>query len=235
LQWELLMRSPVGAPRDLEFCSLSEPEYGRNGAMNDPKYSSPLSAQLTKRWFVLRHGRSEANEKGVVASQLINAEAAYGLTDVGRAEVEKSVQDEVATLQDGSPLLILMSPFLRTRQTAEIAGEILGLQAETDDRLVERDFGDYELLSDEHYDEVWDVDPKNPDAVPGRAETVYQVVKRVTDLVLEVEGNPDIRTCLLVTHCDVAMILSCAFQDADPRYHRSRDPIKTGELRRLIQ
>ncbi len=203
--------------------------------MNHPKFSSPLSDPLNKRWFVLRHGQSEANEAGIVASQLANAETAYGLSVVGRAEVEKSVCEEAAILLDDSPLRILMSPFLRTRQTAEIAGEILGVRPETDYRLVERDFGEFELLSDAHYEKVWDADPITPTDVPGRAETVYRVMERATDIVLEVEKNPLIKTCLLVTHCDVAMILSCAVQNIDPRYHRSLDPIKTGEVRRLVQ
>ncbi|MDF1813433.1 MAG: histidine phosphatase family protein [Verrucomicrobiales bacterium] len=198
--------------------------------MKDPEYSSPLSTPLTKRWFVLRHGQSEANEAGIVASQLTTAEHAYGLTDTGRAEVKKSVNEAAAMIKESPPLLILMSPFLRTRQTAEIAAGKFGVQ-----RLVERDFGEFELLSDKHYQNVWDIDPKQPNAIPGRAETVYSVVKRTTELVLEVEKNQQINTCLIVTHCDVAMILSCAFQNIDPRHHRSLDPVETGEIRRLMQ
>lgn len=130
---------------------------------------------------------------------------------------------------------IRMSPFLRTRQTAEIAGEILGVQPEVDHRLVERDFGDYELHTAAHYDEVWDADPISPADIPGRAESVYRVMVRAAELVLEVEKDPLIETCLLVTHCDVAMILSCAVQHIDPRHHRSQDLIKTGEIQRLVR
>jgi broad specificity phosphatase PhoE len=198
-------------------------------------FTTPLSSPLNKRWFVLRHGRSEANETGIVASQLANAENAYGLTEVGRAEVAASVRAEAVKLLEESPLLLIASPFLRTRETAEIAGDLLGLVAETDLRLGERDFGDFELLSDEHYQEVWAADPETPRAVPGRAETVYEVVERAAELILEVEKLPEVKTCVLVTHCDVAMILSCAFQNLDPRHHRSLDPIKTGEIRRLNQ
>jgi broad specificity phosphatase PhoE len=128
-----------------------------------------------------------------------------------------------------------MSPFLRTRQTAEIAGRILEVHPEIDHRLIERDFGDYELLSDQHYENVWKADPKSPEDLPGKVETVYDVADRVTDLVMEVESDRKIKTCLLVTHCDVAMILSCVFQNIDPRFHRSLDPIRTGEIRRLKQ
>ena len=81
---------------------------------------------LTKRWFVLRHGRSEANEAGIVASRLPNAETRYGLTPAGRKEVAGSVQAAAGSVQGALPLLIIASPFLRTRQTADIAGDILG-------------------------------------------------------------------------------------------------------------
>ncbi|MGI9242457.1 MAG: histidine phosphatase family protein [Verrucomicrobiales bacterium] len=203
--------------------------------MSPSEFTTPLAVTLNKKWFVLRHGRSEANESGIIASRLANAENAFGLTEVGRAEVAASVRAEAVKLLEEPPLILLASPFLRTRQTAEIAGEFLGLAPEIDPRLCERDFGEFELMSDEHYQEVWTADPETPTAVPGRAETVYEVVERAADLVLEVEKIPGIKTCLLVTHCDVAMILSCAFQNVDPRHHRTLDPIKTGEVRRLTQ
>ncbi len=203
--------------------------------MTEREYNSPLPSHLTKQWFVLRHGQSEANVAGVVASQLTNAETAYGLTETGREEVVTSVRSALIELQKSSPLHIYASPFLRTRETAEIAGEILGVLPEVDHRLIERDFGDYELLPDHHYKNVWEVDPIDPGKVPGQVETVYRVAERICDLVQEVDKLPDIATCLLVTHCDVAMILSCAFQNLDPRHHRSLRPMKMGEIRRLLR
>lgn len=203
--------------------------------MEDQGVHNPLAAPLTKRWFVLRHGRSEANEKGIVASRLGHAEHAWGLVESGRKEVETSLREAADSLREETPLLLLMSPFLRTRQTAAIAEEILGTVPRADHRLGERDFGEYELLSDTHYDEVWSADPATPDEPPGKAESVYEVTRRVCDLVLEVERDPAVRTCLLVTHCDVAMILECAARKIDPRHHRTLDPVKTGEVRRLEQ
>ena len=178
--------------------------------MTGSGFNNSLSAPLTKRGFVLRHGRSEANEAGIVASKLLNAETAYGLTESGRGEVTASVQAKAALMQEDPPLRILASPFLRTRQSAEIASQLFGVPLETDRRLGERSFGDFELLSDAHYEEVWAADPITPNVIPGQAETVYEVVERVIDVIMEVERNPDINTCLLVTHRDVAMILSCA-------------------------
>lgn len=198
-------------------------------------YTSPLTVKLTKKWFVLRHGQSEANVAGIVASQLVNAENAYGLTEAGREEVTRSVEGALDALKELSPLSIISSPFLRARQTAEVAASILGVPVEVDHRLAERDFGEFELLDDSHYENVWVADPTGREDLPGGAESVYSVVERTCDLILEVEKNPDVSTCLLVTHCDVAMILSCAFENLDPRLHSTLDPIKTGKVRRLVQ
>lgn len=190
-------------------------------------------SSITKRWYALRHGRSQANEQGLVASRIENAENAFGLTEPGRAEVEPSVRNAAPKLLEAGPLRIFTSPFLRTRETADIAAEILGVSPISEARLRERDFGKFELLSDDHYEQVWDVDPVDPAQVPGDAETVYEVAQRASEVILEAERDPDFSTGLLVTHCDVAMILFCEFQGIDPRLHRSLDPLRTGELRLL--
>ncbi len=192
-----------------------------------------LPAVLSKRWFILRHGRSEANEAGIIASRLANAEHAYGLIEQGRAEVAASVELAAQQLLSRPPLVLITSPFLRTRETAEIAGSLLDVVPTVDNRLRERDFGEFELLSDRHYKEVWATDPEKPATPPGRAETVEAVAGRALDLILEVERESPAHTCLLVTHCDVAMILECLFSDLDPCHHRRLDPITTGGLRRL--
>jgi broad specificity phosphatase PhoE len=157
------------------------------------------------------------------------------LTRIGRSEVETSVTAAAETLLGDPPLFIFMSPFLRTRQTAAIAETVLGVSPAIDPRLGERNFGQFELLSDKHYQEVWDLDPVNPTGMPGGVESVYQVAERTTELILEWESSQEFDTGLLVTHCDVAMVLSCVFQNLDPRLHRSLDPMKTGEIRLLSQ
>ncbi len=202
--------------------------------MKPTKSHNPLDRPPTKKWFLLRHGQSEANVRGIVASQLANAKDAYGLTMKGRAEVGKSVGDAASDLCRHPPVVIFASPFLRTRQTAAIAGTILDVTPKMDARLRERDFGDFELLADRHYQEVWDADRVNPGFLPGRAETVYAVAERVGQLIVEGEKDPAFTTGLLVTHCDVAMILSCVFQNIDPRHHRSLKAMRTGEVRSLV-
>ena len=45
------------------------------------------------RWlYLLRHGRSEANELGLIASSVENAGGAFGLSPEGRSQIRSSVQ-----------------------------------------------------------------------------------------------------------------------------------------------
>jgi broad specificity phosphatase PhoE len=189
--------------------------------------------RLSKRWFILRHGHSEANEAGLIASQPITANNAYGLTLQGNKEVEQSVRlANAELLLKGTPLLI-SSPLLRTRQTAAIAARLLNCNTLIDNRLRERDFGDLEGMPDSHYQKVWVADTESATSNPWQVETVYDVAKRTRQLLVELEEQHDADTGIIVTHCDTAMILTCAVFGIDPRQHRSLDPIRTGEVRAL--
>lgn len=193
----------------------------------------PTNITLNKRWFVLRHGHSEANEQGIIASQMGTAGDAFGLTQAGKREVVNSVELQRDLLLSGDTPLLLSSPLLRTRQTADIAGKILSVSPAIDDRLRERDFGELELLKDSFYPKVWAQDASEPQRSDWQVETVYQVMKRTCELVEEIECTVKANTCIIATHCDTAMILSCAIQGLDPKFHRSLSPLETGELRRL--
>lgn len=200
--------------------------------VSETSYTRPLSS-VSKRWFVLRHGHSKANAEHVIASQLGTARDAYGLTHQGQQDVEKSVPKTLDILREDGPPLLLCSPLLRTRETAAIAGRYLGVEPQIDERLCERNFGDLELLDDSHYEKVWELDVKTPTQIPWQVETVYEVTERIVQLIVEVEKTQEANTCMLVTHCDTAMILSCAFHNIDPRHHRALEPLKTAEIRQL--
>jgi hypothetical protein len=114
------------------------------------------------RFCLLRHGQSEANVRGLIASSLAVAQEAFGLTAVGRAQVRETV---VAARSAGVLPLgcrVVSSPLLRARESAVIAADILGTAVHVDTRLAERGFGDLELSSDDHYERVWGRDRADP-------------------------------------------------------------------------
>ena len=65
------------------------------------------------RLWLLRHGQAEPKAR---------TDAQRNLTDVGRREVEGAA----ASLQDQSLQVILVSPYQRAQQTAEIVRQALG-------------------------------------------------------------------------------------------------------------
>ena len=109
-------------------------------------------------FIIIRHGQSEANAQNLIASTLETAEHNYGLTDYGRNQVRASAaQIQANHLPANQPLKIVVSPLLRTRQTAEVLAQELGYTDEItiDHRFIERGFEYFELQNDSHYNEVW--------------------------------------------------------------------------------
>jgi len=108
------------------------------------------------RLFVLRHGRSLANEKAIIVSRLDNGLLAdYALAPEGVEQAAEAGKALLAWLSANgfapTDVCIVASPFSRTVQTAKTAAAQLGLDANavrTDDALRERFFGDELELRD---------------------------------------------------------------------------------------
>ncbi len=185
------------------------------------------------RIFLLRHGRSVANEEGRIASRLASAGEAYGLTPLGREQVRRSVRQAVADGVLEPPLLLVFSPLLRARESAEVAGGELGTSGVEDERLRERDFGELDLGPDTGYSEIWEMDRRDPTHGERGVESVADVLRRAGGLVEDVAGRRDIRTVVLCTHGDVASTLLCASSGSALNHHREVGGLGTGELREL--
>ena len=112
---------------------------------------------LLRDIYVMRHGESEKNILGLYDKELEK----YPLTEKGREQVQTSVQG----LKESGIDMIISSPVLRARETAEIVGKGLGLDMEIRQELMEVDSGEwdgekekdiaekntYNLSSDEDY------------------------------------------------------------------------------------
>ena len=186
---------------------------------------------MARELFVLRHGRSLANERGLIASSMASAGRNFGLTAKGRIQVRTNLE-EARGLVSG-PVSICASPLLRARETAEITAEMFGTRVHVDDRLIERGFGDLEMDSDERYEAVWALDRRDPTHRTWRVESVAEVLERLLGLVTELQADPSAGAVILVTHGDVASILICASSGAPLTRHREVGGLKTGQLRAL--
>lgn len=187
---------------------------------------------LRNRYFVLRHGQSEANQLGLIASSPAVAVEQYGLTDHGRQQVAEAVSQRQRELADVSR--IYTSDFRRARETAEIAGELLRVPVEVVKDLRERDFGDWDGQPDENYQLVWSADEQDPTHQRWGVESVQAVAERMTGFIDRIDQTFADQSCLIVAHGDPLQILITAMQGRDLRGHRRLDPLKTAELRPLL-
>ncbi|MBB4765330.1 histidine phosphatase family protein [Amorphoplanes digitatis] len=107
--------------------------------------------------IVIRHGQSVANvafpladEKGLLESGLTGRDTDVELTDLG-VEQARAVGRWLAALPaERVPEVVIVSPYLRARETWRIAADSsgLGLPAPAaDERLVDRLLGDLEMLT----------------------------------------------------------------------------------------
>jgi len=109
-------------------------------------------------------------------------------------------------------------------------------------RLRERNFGELNGGSDSRYQDVWDIDISNPTHNEFGVESVYSVVERTTNMVLEIDeelsvtsekkGSPPWK-CVLVAHGDVLQILQTGFRKMDGSLHRTLPHLETATVRDL--
>ena len=184
-------------------------------------------------FFLLRHGQSEANVHGLIASSPDAARTAYGLTEVGRAQVRASL----ISARDAGILPqtchVVSSPLLRARESAEIAAEVMGTVVRIDPRLAERGFGEFELKSDDHYERVWSEDRSDPTHVKWGVESAAAILGRASALIHELRQFDQTGTFVLCTHGDVASVLLCAASGLALTRHRDVGAMANGEVRSL--
>ena len=187
---------------------------------------------LANRYFAMRHGQCLANLEKIIVSHPQNGIDDYGLNEQGIIQVRESIQSDPRL---GSHLLIVSSDFKRARQSAEIAHDLLGCTSPLclDERLRERNFGEWELTPDSAYQLVWARDEIDPDNIDKGVESPNQVMQRVSALVYEFEQTHSGATILMVSHGDALQILQTAFSKQDASNHRRQQHLQTAEIRRL--
>ncbi|MBI2063950.1 MAG: class I tRNA ligase family protein [Candidatus Yanofskybacteria bacterium] len=156
-------------------------------------------------FYVLRHGFSTKNGvggKGMITSSRLEHDK-YELTAEGKEQVQK-VADSLAA--DGGVDLIFSSPFLRTRQSAEIVAKKLGRKVNIDERLKELDHG----TACEGQTHMVCIPPDTVltfDTKYGDGESWRDVKIRMSDAIRELDQKYENKKILLVSHGDPIWIL----------------------------
>lgn len=158
--------------------------------------------------LLTRHGHTDRSEPEQYLGQRVHA----SLTERGRRDAEALAQRLEGVAVDR----IISSPLGRAVETAQILAGRIGSPVETDERLTELDYGEWEGLT------VEEIDSRFPGELPiyeanpaiiqvGGGENGLQVAARITSAVDDLLGwweqqTADL-TCVVVGHSSVNRIL----------------------------
>lgn len=149
--------------------------------------------------IVVRHGQTEWN-----VSKKVQGQADIPLNNMGIAQannLRKSLKDEKFDI-------VISSPLLRARQTAKILCENKNIIYE--DRLKERDFGEFEGLRINQFDadSFWSYKKNN---VYKKAENIKMFFNRVNSCIVNMEEKYKDKKVLVVTHTGTIIAIDTFF------------------------
>ncbi len=149
--------------------------------------------------YFIRHGQTDWN-----VQKLLQGQVDVPLNDTGRLQARQMAQ----TLQGVTFDKVFCSPLLRAIETCKAV--VCEQQIVVDNRLIERNFGEFEgcsvSLMDTHH--FWNV---NANQTFQRAESLFQVIERVYQFLEEVCQKYPHKNLLIVAHGGVGMIVQSYF------------------------
>ncbi|MBP9711843.1 MAG: class I tRNA ligase family protein [Candidatus Pacebacteria bacterium] len=155
-------------------------------------------------YTVMRHGESTHNLNWGISSYAKN-------TDKLTAHGKEQVLEAALKLKDKKIDLLIISPFLRTKETAEIVRKALGLSANDmviDERLSELGVHSFEGKTWKEYHDVF---PKTKEYFTSKRdgdESYQDVKRRVMQVLWDVENKYKNKNILFITHGSPAWLMS---------------------------
>jgi isoleucyl-tRNA synthetase len=158
-----------------------------------------LKTRIGRRntYRLMRHGGSECNKHGDLVSSVDRT--SDPLTQVGREEVQAAAEE----LKGQDIDLIFASPLLRTRQTAEIVADKLGIGVDKiifDDRLVEVGGGEFDGKSWPEFLASFANTTERFEKSVGGSETWDSARRRVMEFLYDTDAKHHGKNILVVSH-----------------------------------
>lgn len=167
----------------------------------------PASEREKTMIYFVRHGATDWNDN-------LDSSGKRNPKCQGRADIPlnargiEQAKEAAKTLKDKKFSRVICSPLLRTRQTLDIIykGDV---PIEFDERVIERDFGEFEGLTRAEFDfnGFWNANSKMK---LKRAESIEDVKKRVFPLLDELKSQSD-EDVLIVSHGGVGVVMMSYF------------------------
>jgi len=171
-----------------------------------------LTKKSGNRYFTLRHGEADSNLMSVISAKVDDPTR---LTEAGRLQIKEAAQE----LSKSGIDLIIASPFIRTKETAKMVREALGLPEEAlifEPRIGEYNHGVFNGKT------IKEFEAANPDFVrrftqgPEGGETYNEMRQRMGDVLYELERGHSGKKILIVSHGEPLLMLYGIVEGADP-------------------
>ncbi len=176
-------------------------------------------------YFVMRHGESLANVEDVMSTTAKTA-MKHPLTEVGRAQAKAGAQTLVTA---GGVDIIITSPLLRTKETAEIVADELGLARSaiiTDERFFEKSAGIFDGKPIAEYSMFFSGTSDRFSLAPEGGETGEQVRHRVGAALYDLEKQYTNTRILIVSHKNPVRSLRLIASGKTKEYRHAFNPIE---------
>lgn len=202
--WQATMRSSADfTQKNAEIITVNSLEMLKDLNKNNNK----------NKFLIMRHGEAESNLTRRISFKDGND---VPLTELGRGQV----LDQIKELKNEGITRIYFSPFLRTRQTAEILAKEIGLNSSqliADDRLVELNTGVFEGRTWEEYHAKYPTIEERFSSAPEGGETLQDVKNRFGDFLYDINTEESNEKILIVTHAIGVWMLDCVNEGADSK------------------
>lgn len=226
--WAVSRQRYWGAPLPI----WKNPETNENkvfGSLAELKAYAPQSGNT---YFTMRHGESTKNVEPKVVTDDPNAN--HPLTEKGAADVIAATK-----ALEGSIDLVIASPVMRAKNTAELVAKELGLSEDQlifDERIAEIKHGVFEgkLLSEFHAD--YPNDAARFESAPEGGESWNDVRKRMGEFLYSLETDYKDKRILIVSHGDpLAMLHTVAngFNEEETLAHNADNYPKKGVIQNV--
>ena len=219
------------------------------GAAADPPPARAfidLPSRLHNRYFLVRHGESTLDTRGLVLSNpSFKYDTTYGLTRTGMAQMHAAAKT-IVEVYDGAPSWLYTSNFQRSFQSALIIREDVGmlfsqLRTEFSGLLDPRKMGDLDFKSNESLKQVWEGDLKDPLNPPppvpaslqpsASVESPRDVYRRALECFTRLEATYYGEDVILVSHQDTLSLFTASLMGTPLTDHHKDWALELGEVR----
>ncbi|MBI5005318.1 MAG: class I tRNA ligase family protein [Candidatus Lloydbacteria bacterium] len=168
-------------------------------------------------YILIRHGEAEHNKENVLSG---NPDTPHHLTKKGIQEVRETAEKlKGLSAQAGKKIdFIFTSPFVRTKETADILAETLGVSGVriiVDNRLRELVTGDLDGKSVSVYHSYFSSPEEKFYKPTPHGETLLDMKRRVMDFLSDIDASYEGKTVLVVTHEYPSWMLAAGARGAD--------------------